>query len=420
MSGYAFDELDDAIEALAERLTVVPVEDSPSRSSMIAHPAGRILAETIAADRDSPAADVSAMDGYAVTSQVLCPGRKWPVLAECAAGCAPPQIDAKDWGAGVVRIFTGGVIPAGADRVIKREDTREEYEGEATVEFRDQAFEVSAGANIRRRGENVSAGTPILQPGKWLGPPMTAAAAGFGICQPKLHRIVRVAVITTGDELVSPLSSSGPQGSSLPAWQIYNSNAAALEAVFASCRYVETTICPSPTDQPGPLREAIQRAMETHDAVLLTGGVSMGDHDYVPQVVRQLGGEVVFHRLPLRPGKPILGAAADGKLLLGLPGNPVSATLNAIRFGVPLVDRIAGRCDWQRRPPGVRLHEPGDKTLPLHWLRPVRVRHDGSVELVTGKGSGDLVSLVESDGFIAMPPAARGSGPWPFYSWNLF
>lgn len=159
--------------------------------------------------------------------------------------------------------------------------------------------------------------------------------------------------------------------------------------------------------------------MKSHDAVLLTGGVSMGDHDYVPQVVRELGGEVVFHRLPLRPGKPIFGAAADGKLLLGLPGNPVSATINAIRFAAPLVDRIAGRTDWLRCPPRVRLHEPGEKTLPMHWLRPVRVRSDGSVELVTGKGSGDLVSLVQSDGFIAMPPDGRGAGPWPFYPWSL-
>jgi molybdopterin molybdotransferase len=152
--------------------------------------------------------------------------------------------------------------------------------------------------------------------------------------------------------------------------------------------------------------------------VILTGGVSMGDYDYVPDVVREVGGEIVFHGLPLRPGKPILGAATSiGKLIVGLPGNPVSATVGCRRMVLPLLAKMSGQINWLPPRPMLRLLGGGDKAIPLHWMRLVRLTGDGVCEPVLSQGSGDLVSLGNSDGFVETPPGAVGEGPWPYYSW---
>ena len=130
------------------------------------------------------------------------------------------------------------------------------------------------------------------------------------------------------------------------------------------------------------------------------------------------GSEIVFHGLPIRPGKPILGAAtAEGKLVLGLPGNPASVTIGAHRFAIPLLAKITGQRDW--RPPCrvVRLSGVGDQSIPLHWLRLVRITGPGIADPVTSRGSGDLVSLGQSSGYVAMPPGASGEGPRPYHAW---
>ena len=150
----------------------------------------------------------------------------------------------------------------------------------------------------------------------------------------------------------------------------------------------------------------------------MTGGVSMGDYDYVPDVIRDVGGDVVFHGLPIRPGKPVLGAATDdGKLLMGLPGNPVSATIGCQRLTMPLLARLAGITSWLPHPIVVRLNDAGEKTIPLHWMRLVRMVDHGVCVPVFSQGSGDLVSLGQSDGFVELTPRSSGEGPWPFYGW---
>jgi molybdopterin molybdotransferase len=134
--------------------------------------------------------------------------------------------------------------------------------------------------------------------------------------------------------------------------------------------------------------------------------------------VRQVGGEVVFHGLPVRPGKPILGAAtASGKLIVGLPGNPVSATIGCDRFAVPLLAKMGGHTQWHPPCPVVRLVDAGPKTIPLHWMRLVRLDATGVAEPVQSKGSGDLVSLGHSTGYVEIPPNQSGEGPWPYFAW---
>lgn len=417
---FAFSNPDDAIDALAMRLT--PVDAHHGQTDLL----GRVLAQSVTADRDSPAADVSAMDGYACVGDTLDHVGEIPVVAECPAGQRPPEITGDEFRKGVVRIFTGGIVPAAADRIIRREDTTEHPPSPAcplgSIQWSADARQSVAGGNIRRRGENVRRGEMVVPGGRRLHGPAIAAMAAFGATAVTLHRRVRVAVLTTGDELVDP----GEAGSLSP-WQLRNSNAVALAQILGSMNHVETTVLPVAADQPEVLRDELTDAIADHDVVLLTGGVSMGDHDYVPRVFSAVGGEIVFHKLPLRPGKPILGGVVDVpadiqggrpggvRLVLGLPGNPVSATLNVVRFAVPLIDKLAGVADWRPRRPGVMLQDPGEKTLPLHWMRPVRLRHDGAAELVVGQGSGDLASLALADGFIEMPPHATGAGPWPLH-----
>lgn len=174
-------------------------------------------------------------------------------------------------------------------------------------------------------------------------------------------------------------------------------------------------------DEPVALLTAVQHAIVKHDVVLMTGGVSMGDYDYVPRILREAGAEIVFHKLPLRPGKPILGAVhqteSKSTLILGLPGNPVSATMGARRFAMPLIRKLAGMANWEEFPPQVMLEDVSEKTLPLYWLRGVRMTQPGLAALVLGKGSGDVATLARTDGFIEMPPSADHAGPWPYFAW---
>ncbi|WP_404305190.1 molybdopterin molybdotransferase MoeA [Neorhodopirellula lusitana] len=440
---------DSAIEMLAARLVPLASENfapenpasqtlahesistQPINSSLI----GRVLAEPILADRDSPPADVSAMDGYAVFPGQIDRQLTWPVIAESAAGSRPPNLNPETASQqGVIRIFTGAMVPVGCDRVIQREHTIEQVNSDSpdTVEWTDKAKSITAGTNIRRQGENQLAGGIAVPAGRVIQGPQAAAITSVGASTVSVYRLVRVAIITTGDELASRDDNS----ETLPPWMIRNSNAEALLGILNRCPYAAPPTVLHGPDEPEELKAIIEKALATHEVVLLTGGVSMGDRDYVPTVLNSIGAETLFHRLPLRPGKPILGAVhqlnskAPTKLIIGLPGNPVSATMGVVRFALPLIARLGGVAAWRRSQPTVTLVEVGTKTLPMHWMRAVRLVEPaetgkeasaatpGLAELVIGKGSGDLLSLAQSDGFIEMPPHANNTGPWPFYAWG--
>jgi molybdenum cofactor synthesis domain-containing protein len=171
-------------------------------------------------------------------------------------------------------------------------------------------------------------------------------------------------------------------------------------------------------DDPETLRTSLAAAMEACDALLITGGVSKGDYDYVPGTLAELGAQLVFHGLPIRPGKPLLGAADNnGTLILGLPGNPVSATINAHRFAFPLLRRLGGSRRWLDQAATVTLEAPPRKAIPLHAMLLARHTGDGRASLVASKGSGDLVALSQSDGYVCLPPGEQSTGPWPMSDW---
>ena len=393
----SFTDPEIALNQLASELLLVATENAfPS--------AGRVLGEPIVADRDSPAADVSAMDGYAIRIEDL---RRSvvPVAGEAQPGQAPRELVPGT----AIRIFTGAVIPRGAEAVVMREETDESSRDQ--VAWHEAATSTVAGANIRVQGENGKAGDLIVPKGAMLGPASIAAAVNFGVWEIALGKRVRVSIIVTGNELFDVAAKPA-------AWQIRDSNGPTIAAVCATKPWIECMLPTRCLDDAEQLSRILASAIEVSDAVILTGGVSKGDYDYVPEVITGLGAKTIFHRLPIRPGRPILGAVSStGKLILGLPGNPVSAIVGMTRFGIPLLAKQSGQTDWQPKPSSVRTSGRIDQSLPLHWYRLVKTIDAANVELIDSRGSGDLVALAQSSGFIHQGPGQLGPGPWNFFGW---
>lgn len=395
-----YDNPNDALIDLGEKLH--PVEIEADQTELL----GRVLGQPISADRDSPAADVSAMDGYAIRRTDLAATGPLAVCGECKPGEPPASMP----DSGVIRVFTGAIVPADCDAVVKREDTEET---ESEIRLLPSTADTAQGMHIRRAGENAKRGSTVLSPGVEIHAAHRATMANFGCSSADVFRRVRVSILTTGDE-VGIFDSAQPEP-----WQLRNSNRDSLVALLQPPPWISITSVEHAIDDRDSLTTTLRRLLSSSDAIVMTGGVSMGDYDYVPDVIRDVGGDVVFHGLPIRPGKPVLGAATeDGKLLMGLPGNPVSATIGCRRLTMPLLARLAGVNSWLPRPTVVRLNDSGEKTIPLHWMRLVRMVDHGVCVPVFSQGSGDLVSLGQSDGFVELTPQSCGEGPWPFYGWN--
>jgi molybdopterin molybdotransferase len=398
--GFQFSTPHEALDALLDRLGPVGTETISWEQS-----AGRVLAEPLVSDRPSPPCDASAMDGYAARLADLTPGRL-EVAGEISAGQEPPPLPAGK----TLRIFTGAPVPAEAEAVIKREDVIEHPD---SIEFPEGMKAAVMWMNIRRRGENLPKGEEVLPAGSQIGSAAMAAMAGFGMGSPSVYRRLRVGVIVTGDEVLPVESKPAP-------WQLRDSNGPALRALLSTCAWIEPKIYPPAPDRPDRLESALREALEECDAVLLTGGVSMGDYDYVPEIVERAGAKRVFHKLPVRPGKPVLAAVGpQGQAILGLPGNPVSVLVSARRFAAAALRKRAGFRPPTAPLPTAVFSAPPNKTLDLWWYRPARFIETGVVELVGSRGSGDFVSSARSDGFVETPPDADGIGPWPFYSWQI-
>lgn len=423
---------------------------------------GRVLAEHITADRDSPAFDYASMDGYAVrladvASATVTPspsstpsasaassggieeagGITLLVAGEARIGCAPPLMPAAP---GVVRIVTGAAIPLGADAVLKREDVieiamqRQETHGDQTQEKETcgeetpvgsimispaVAVRIRTGDNIRRRAENARAGDTILNIGTIISAAALGTLAAVGCVRPRVYGRLRVAVITTGDELVPPSATPQP-------YQVRNSNGPAVSAVLAAHAWLNVASVTHVRDDGERLVAVLRHAIENADAVILTGGVSVGHRDPVRGAVEAARAEVVFHGLPQRPGKPMLGAVATRAggsrvPVFGLPGNPISAMVTCLRIVVPVLATCAGVARWPA-PPRVALANPDGKTLDLWWHRLVRLDDRGEATLVDGRSSGDAIAVGGSDGFIEVPPhvhgaESRSAATYPFHAW---
>lgn len=391
-----------ALASLLDQLEPVGTE----RVDLLACP-GRVLAEALLTDRDSPPLDVSSMDGYALRLAELALD-EIPVAGGVPIGVPPPSLPTGQ----ALRIVTGACLPDGAEAVVPVEDTAPTSHG---FHLKRSATGIVSGQYVRRRGENLGAAAPVLQPGVVLTPPRVGALAAFGVARPLVHRRVRVGVLISGDELVDVTEAAEP-------WQIRDSNGPSLVALLGALPWVDRCAQRRVRDSVDALRDAVTELLERCDVLLLTGGVSKGDQDYVPGVLASAGVRQVFHRVRQRPGKPMLGGVGPtGQAVLGLPGNPLSVLVTARRFAIPALRRVGG-CTAALEPYTlVTLRSPHREPLDLWWHRLVAFTDDGDavVELLDARGSGDLVAAARSDGFIALPPGASGAGPWPYYPWQV-
>jgi molybdopterin molybdotransferase len=321
----------EAWSRIAARLSALPEEKIARRSAR-----GRRLARPLAATVDVPAADVSAMDGYAAGGPVE-PGARRDVTGIIAAGDLPGAVLAPP---AVVRIMTGAPVPLGADRVIPVEATDG---GRETVLFRAAA---APGDHIRRRGEILRAGEPLLPAGTLLTPGALSLLATHGHVEVPVHRAPSVAILVTGDEVVRPESLPAPG-------QLRDSHTDFLLAAGETLglRFESLGIAP---DRVETLREMVRHGLRS-DVLLLSGGVSMGEFDLVEGVLAELGCTIHLDAVAIQPGKPFVFATHPQGLVFGLPGNPASVMVAFWLFVRPALRRLLGFADtwWSGAVTGV-------------------------------------------------------------------
>lgn len=308
-----------AWECLERRLEPLPVINVPR-----AHALGRVLAEALSATVDIPAADVAAMDGYALGGPPSAHQQSLRVSAAIFAGDAPgATLEPRT----AARIMTGAPVPAGADRVVPVELSDR---GEHQVRF---TRDLAAGANIRRRAEILARGDRLLAAGAALGPGALALLASHGHDPVPVHGVPRVAVLTTGDEVVPPHTLPGPG-------QLRDSHSDFLLAAGRGLGLAFEPLGIAP-DRAPELTTLLANGMK-RDVLLVSGGVSMGELDLVEGALRALDSEVLFHGVEIQPGRPLLAARHGGGWVFGLPGNPASVMAGYWLFVRPLLRRLMG------------------------------------------------------------------------------
>src|SRR5580704_9975979 len=323
-------------EALARLLA--PLAALPAEQISIAEAVGRVLAEDVAARRTQPPFAVSAVDGYAVRAEDVArvPARL-RIIAEIPAGAG---YDGTLGPGAAARIFTGAPLPAGADAIVIQEDT--ERRGDR-VEVREGA---PKGRYVRRAGLDFAEGEVLLHAGTRLSPRHIGLAAAMNRPWLFVHRRPRVGILSTGDEIVMPGDPIGPH-------QIVSSNALALAAFATACGAVPVQVGNAP-DDPEALRH-IAAAAQGVDLFVTTGGVSVGEHDLVRDVLSEVGLAIDFWEIAMRPGKPLMFGHYRKTPMVGLPGNPVSTLVCSLLFLKPAIQRLAGLPDGSDAPASARL-----------------------------------------------------------------
>ena len=391
---------DDALAALMAHATPVAEVEQLGTTDAV----GRVLARDQRSALDVPSADNTQMDGYAVNTADF--QRSGEVRLRVDQRIAAGQVGQPLQPGTAARIFTGAMVPSGADAVVMQEQTRVDGD-DVIVDHRP-----AAGEWIRRVGEDIRAGSVILPAGTRLTPQASGLAASVGLATLPVHRKVRVACFFTGDELVMP-------GEPLPPGAIYNSNRFVLTALLhrLGCEVVDLGIVP---DSLEATRAALREAALGNDLIVTSGGMSVGEEDHVRPAV-QTEGRLDMWQVAIKPGKPLAygtvrrpsdarrvsseSSAADAAHFIGLPGNPVSSFVTFLLFVRPFVLRLQGVANVQ------------PLTLPLSaafdWPRPdrrreflrARLNSAGGLELFGNQGSAVLTSTVWSDGLVDNPPS---------------
>ena len=306
--------------------TLVPVK------CVLGHAEGKVLGEDVYASVDIPPFPQSSMDGYAFSFQGWKQHKKIKIVGEVVAG--PNKKITLDPGS-AVRIFTGGAVPIGADTVVMQEKAKAHNE-ELIIE--DETLQV--GTSVRSKGSEIKAGALALEKESTLSPAAIGYLAGIGIAEVTVYPNPSISIIITGNELQQP-------GRNLEHGQVYESNSFALRAVLKQLQIEEVQVSYA-IDNPKHVTSSLQKALQESDVVLLTGGISVGDYDFVLQATKECGVEKLFHKVKQRPGKPLyFGMKArpndTQQLVFGLPGNPSSVLTCFYQYVTPALEKLSRR-----------------------------------------------------------------------------
>ena len=377
-----------AEEAINSRLTCLPIESLPLPQCV-----GGTLRENIYGERDQPPFDRVTMDGIAVDSERLRRGQtRFVIQAIQAAGAPALKLSRSDH---AIEVMTGAVMPLGCDCVIPVEQI-DVADSAATLKA---AVVSTAFHNVHRRGADSRQGALLLEAGMLMRAPEIAVAASAGMARVRVSSQPAIMVVSTGDELVEP-------GDPIADYQVRRSNAYAVVATLRRRGFVRVGDDHVP-DNDAVMLERLALHLNTHDLLVLSGGVSMGKFDLVPQVLSKLGVEEVFHTIAQRPGKPMwFGIGPHGQAVFGLPGNPVSTLVCLARYVIPAISAAMGT--RHQAPERLALMSPVTFQVPLTYFLPVSLEHDDWGRSWANprptNGSGDFLSLAGTDGFVELPP----------------
>jgi len=384
-------------DALAELLAhAQPLEGTEQVSTFDAD--GRVMAQDLVSALQVPPQDNSSMDGYAVRSaEIAGAGVSLPVSQRIPAGsAAQPLVPGS-----AARIFTGATIPDGADAVVMQEDT--EPAGEQVVRILGVP---KPGQWIRKSGEDIQRGATVLAKGERLTPAGLGLAASIGMDRLQVARRPRVALFSTGDELVMP--GEVPPGDMKPG-AIYNSNRFFLRALLRrlGCEITDYGIVPDRLDA---TQQALRLAAEAHDLILTSGGVSVGEEDHIKPAVQSLG-SLDLWQIAIKPGKPFAYGKVGSAHFIGLPGNPVSSFVTFLLLVRPFLLRLQGATEIVPKAVPLPAHFTWPRADKRREFLRARLNAEGGLDLFPNQSSGVLTSVAWGDGLVDSPPGrtiARG------------
>jgi len=378
-----------ALRAIESHWPAAPIEERPLDQCL-----RQILRCDVYAERDNPPFDRVCMDGIAVSSSALARGqRRFTVEAMQPAGAPPMELKDAD---NAIEVMTGAMLPRGTDCIIPME----QYEfarGIATLtdEVKGQAY-----TNVQRRGADSEPGVPMLTAGMRLGAPEIAIVASAGLPTVAVSRQPDFMVVSTGDELIEP-------GQPIAAHQVRRSNAYAIVAALRSHGFDKLND-DHIADNEAALTGRLQQHLAQRDALILSGGVSKGKFDLVPQVLKKLGVREVYYQVAQRPGMPMwFGVGPKGQVVFGLPGNPVATLVCLRRYVIP--GALAAMAARSRGPEQIELAAPFSPGRTIVQFVPVVIT-DGKATPRPTNGPGDFLGLTGTDGFVELPPR---SGDYP-------
>ena len=371
-------------EALAKLLSsVAPIAEVETIA--LEHAAGRVLAHTPIAEVSVPPADNSAMDGYAINyAQLKAAGGRLQMSQRIAAGMTPQPLVQDS----CARIFTGAEIPAGADTVVMQENTR--IEGDWVV----FESEPEAGDNIRRAGQDIIQGAEVMAAGTKLQPAHLGVLASVGLAQVQVFKPIKVAIMSTGDELVEP-------GQPLQQGQIYNSNRYILKGLLQNLG-METVDIGCVLDTRESTEAALLQASAQADMIISTGGVSVGEEDHVKGAVETLG-TLDLWKIKIKPGKPLAFGTVKGTPFMGLPGNPASTLITFCLFAKPCLQRMQGEAFVEPLQLEVKAGFTRHKAIQRQEYLRVRIEQ-GQLVPHNNQSSGVLSSASWAHGLAVIPP----------------